>query len=91
MGKCILFFDHALSLLHWEQLWKVFEDVDDETPTSVEINFLHKIESATNTSCLLWDCPTVKDMDTLFSALYEFCFYGPDQPILTDGGKERLV
>ena len=30
------------------------EDVNDETPTSVEINFLHKIESTTNTNHL-WD------------------------------------
>jgi len=31
--------------------------------------FLHKIESTTNTSRLLWDRPTLKDMDILFYAL----------------------
>jgi len=50
-------------------------DVDDETPTSVEINFLHKIVSATNTSHLLWDWPTVKEMGDLFSALYKWIVF----------------
>jgi len=43
--------------------------VDDETPTSMEINFLHKSENTTITSRLLWDWPTVEDMDILFHAL----------------------
>jgi len=44
------------------------EDVNDKTP-SIEINFLHISESTTITSHLLWDWPTVKDMDILFHAL----------------------
>jgi len=35
----------------------------------MKINFLHGSESTTITSCLLWDWPTVKDMDILFHAL----------------------
>ena len=35
--------------------------------TSVEINFLHKLENATNASRLLWDWPIVKDIDFLFA------------------------
>jgi len=47
----------------------LFEDVNGETPTGMEINFLHKIEDTTNTSHLLWDWLTVKDIDILFHAL----------------------
>jgi len=67
MGK----FELLLSLkAYLEQLKKVFfEHVSDETPTSMEMNFLHKIVSTTNTSDLLWDWPTVKYMDILFCAL----------------------
>ena len=46
-----------------------FENVDDKTPASMEIYFLHKSESATNTSRLLWDWRIVKDMDILFHAI----------------------
>jgi len=35
----------------------------------MEIYFLHKSESATNTSRLLWDWRIVKDMDILFHAI----------------------
>jgi len=60
----------SLEAYYWEQLQNVFfEDVNDETPTSMEINFSHKIETTSNTSCLLWDWPSVKDMDILIYAL----------------------
>jgi len=66
----MLFFWPRLKVDYWEQLQKVFfEDVDDTTPTSMEINFLHKSESATITCRLFWDWPTVKDMGILFHAL----------------------
>ena len=61
MAKFMLFFFFLQSLkaVYWEQLQKVFfEDVDDKTPTSVDINFLYKSESTTITSRLLWDLPT---------------------------------
>ena len=70
MGKFMLFSWPSLKADYWEQLQKVFfEDVDDKTPASMEINFLHISESTTITSHLLWDWPTVKDMDILFHAL----------------------
>jgi len=59
MGKFMLFFFWpSLKANYWEQLWKdFFEDVDDKTPTSMEINGFHKSESTTITSHL-WDWPT---------------------------------
>jgi len=52
----MLFFLPSLKANYWEQLQKVFfEDVDDKTPTIMEINFLHKSENTTITSHLLWD------------------------------------
>jgi len=41
----------------------------------MEINFLHKSESTTITSRLLWDWPTVKDMALSY---IRYCFHGPD-------------
>ena len=70
MGKFMLFFLPSLKANYWQQLQKVFfEDVDDKTPTSMEKNFSHRSENTTITSRLLWDSPTVKDMDILFHAL----------------------
>jgi len=56
----------------------------------MNINFLHKTDSTTITSRLLWDWSTVKDMDILFHAL---SIDGPDQKILTDAsrGKACLI
>jgi len=68
MGKFMLFFWPSLKADYWEQLQKVFfEDVDDKTPASMEINFLHISESTTIISHL-WDWPTVKDM--IFSYIH---------------------
>jgi len=61
-------FDQASKPTTGNNFRNFFEDVDDETPTSMEINFLHNIKSTINTS-RLWDWPTVKDMDILFYAL----------------------
>ena len=69
-GKIYALFSASLKVDYWEQLKKIFfEDVDDKTATSMEINFLHKSESTTITSRLLWNWPTLKDMDILFHAL----------------------
>ena len=53
----------------------------------MELNFLHKIDSTTNTSHL-WDWPTVKEMDIRLLCI-RYCFHGPDQPMLTDAGREK--
>jgi len=47
MAKFVLFFvDHVLSLLPGTTFWKsyIFEDIDDETPASVEIKLSQKWE-----------------------------------------------
>jgi len=63
------FFDQAVKPTAGNNLKVSFEDADHKTPTSMETNFLHKCESTANTSHLLWDWSTVKDMDILFLAL----------------------
>ena len=74
-----------------EQLPKFFfEDVDDKTQTSLEINFMHKSESTTITSRLLWYGPTVKDMDILFHAL-SIAFMVQTRKYLHMQAEERLV
>ena len=87
MGKFMLFFDQAYC---WEQLLKdFFEDVNDKTLTSVEINFLHKIESTTNAS-RLWDWPTVQDMDILF-CVSSIVFMVQTSQYLQMQAEERVV
>jgi len=64
-------------------------DVNGKTPTSMEINFLHKSESTTITS-RLWDWPTVKDMDILFHAL-SIAFMVQTRKFLPMQAEKRLV
>ena len=86
----LFFFLQSLKAVYWEQLQKVFfEDVDDKTPTSVEINFLYKSESTTITS-RLWDWPTAKDMDILFHTL-SIAFMAQTRKYLQMQAEERLV
>jgi len=56
-----------------------------------EMNFLHKIESTTNTSCLLWGWPTVKGMDILFSAFYKYCYMVQTSQYLQMQAEETLA
>jgi len=56
----------------------------------MEINFLHKIEDTTNTSHLLWDRLTMKDMDILFHAL-SIVFMVETSQYLKIQAEERLV
>jgi len=58
-------------------------------PTSMEINFLHKSESTTITSRLLWDWPTVKDMDILHAL--SIAFMVQTRKYLQMQAEERLV
>jgi len=83
----------SLKTDYWEQFLKVFfedEDVDDQTVTRMEINFLQKSESTTITSHLLWDSSTVKDMDILFHAL-SIAFMVQTIKYLQMQAEERLV
>jgi len=77
----MLFFWPNLQPTTWNNLKKSYE-----TPTSVEINFLHKIENTTTTSCL-WAWPYERHGYSLHCTKY--CFYGPNQPILTDAGRGK--
>jgi len=84
----MLFFLPSLKADYWEQLF--FEDVDDKTPTSVDINFLYKSESTTITSRLLWDFPQIPQARHGHSLpCIKYCFHGPDQKILTDAGRGK--
>jgi len=56
----------------------------------MEINFLHKSESTTFTSRLLWVWPTVKDLDILFHAL-SIAFMVQTRKYLQMQAVERLV
>jgi len=56
----------------------------------MEINFLHKCESTTITSRLLWDWPTVKDMGILFHVL-SIAFMVQTRKYLQMQAEERLV
>jgi len=51
--------------------------------TSVEMNFLHKIQ----VTC----CGIGPERDAYILLCINFCFYGPDQPILKMQAEERLV
>jgi len=66
--KDAIFSGPSFKLTTGNNFKKSSEYVNDETATSVEINLYHKIGSTSNTSCLLCDWPTVKDMYILFSA-----------------------
>jgi len=56
----------------------------------MELNFLHKSESTTIASRLLWDSPTVKDMDIIFHAL-SIAFMVQTRKYLQMQAEERLV
>jgi len=49
----LLFFLPSLKPTTGNNFKVFFEDVNDETPTSMETNFMHKIESTTNTTLLV--------------------------------------
>jgi len=86
----MLFFDQTLKLTTGNNFKVFFEDIDDETPTSMEINFLHKIEITSNTSPLLWDWPTVKNME-YFLLCIKYWVHCPKQPIDAGKGKACLI
>jgi len=54
------------------------------------MNLFHKIKSITNKTCLLWDWPTVKDMDIIFYVL-SIVFIVQTSQYLQMLAEERLV
>jgi len=67
---------------------KVFiEDVDGKTPTSMEINFLHKSEHNFYKSLVMGLAHCERPGYSL--PCIKYCFHGPDQKILTVAGSGK--